>query len=1220
MMVRILLFAMSLSVLLAQNVGAQNSEPERYLEVRGISELDMEPLPRATAKLYEGSNLVKTIQTGADGSFSFRLEINKQYEIVLEKDGLVSKKIAFNSQMPDEEKGTWMNEFSMGLVKPCSGVDYSVLKEPVDRVAFDAKRREFISDKDYVNRMRPRIESLLMKNDQCQLDKYEETVKKADQLASQNRHQEAIATYQEALEIYPREVYPAKKITELNSQINKQENSAELYKKVVAEADALMAQQKLMEALQKYRTAANLNPQEAYPKQKASEIETAMAQKQAEQKAVQTTEDRYNQAMAKASVAYTRKDYATAKQFYQEALSIKPSESLPKSRVSEIETIEAKKAADDASRATEATRKAAFENDYKALITTADEHYKAKRFDEAKAVYAQALTMKPADPYPMQRVKAIENTMVAEQTAVQKRNDAAYNEAIAAGNLALTKNQFAQAKESFRKALSIKPDDLTAKNKLVETDRLSEEYSKQKSVEELFSKAIQTADAYYTAKDYQKAKESYAQALTLKPGDNSAQTRIKAIDNLVAAEQAARQKSVNDSYNAAFAAGNNAIAQNQFALAKELFQKALTFKPNDPSAIARLNEVDRLAEEYTRRQTIEEQYKKAVQNADGLYASNDMQGAKKAYQQALTLKPADSYAQSKITAIDNAAAAKQAARIKATEDGYKAAIGAANTAISQQSYEQAKEFLQKAISIKPGDAYASGKIAEVDRLMQEKQKRLEQEKILASQYGEAIASADRFFNARDYSSAKSSYSRALQLKPGDAYASQKIVSIDNLLAAEAAQKLQEIEGSYKNAMDRGTNFMIARNYQSAKEAFLQALAVKPGDGSARQKLSESELLLKQEQDRLAAEQAKKQKYDEVIRAGDQFFNQKNYANAKASYEQAVGLIPTETYPRQKLEETVKAIAEQERILAEQKSKDLAYTQALANADKYFRAKDYVQALDEYSRALTLKPNENFPKTRVTEMENLIRIRLKEQEDAKARTDAYTAAIKAGNESFDGKNYTQARNSYAEALKYIPGDLLATDQIKKIDYLLTEAEKVRKAEEQKKAAYEALISSANKLFDAGNYSSAKEEYKKALAVDPGSAFAKQRIARIDEINRALSQAASKANTQSSTGTQKVQNTATLSDLSFKNESERQVYLDGLLKKYPPGITLEKYNEQYREVYRYIIIRDNKAQEFRHVKYKTYSGAQYSMNGKPITQQYFLTQVKQRAGESFTETDM
>jgi hypothetical protein len=46
----------------------------------------------------------------------------------------------------------------------------------------------------------------------------------------------------------------------------------------------------------------------------------------------------------------------------------------------------------------------------------------------------------------------------------------------------------------------------------------------------------------------------------------------------------------------------------------------------------------------------------------------------------------------------------------------------------------------------------------------------------------------------------------------------------------------------------------------------------------------------------------------------------------------------------------------------------------------------------------------------------------------------------------------------------------------------------------------------------------------------------------------------------------------------------------------------------------------AQEFRQIKFITYNGAEYSVNGKPITQQYFLTQVKIRQGESFQEIEM
>ncbi len=1079
-------------------IQAQEDVAERYLEVRGVSELDMEPLPGATANLYEGGSKIKSIKTGSDGSFSFRLEINKQYTIEIEKDGLISKRISFNTTMPDEEKGAWMNEFSMGLLRSCSGVDYSVLKEPVDKVSFDSKRREFISDKQYVTGMRSRIENMMMKNDQCLLDSYESAIKKGDQLVAQKKYDEAIAAYKEADAIFPTETLPDKKIAEINSQVNKQQNSAEVYQKIVEEADALASQQRYPEAIQKYKSAARLNPQDSYPNQKITEIENALAKKEAERQAFLNTEDKYNQAMARASVAYTRKDYASAKQYYQQALEIKPDESVPKARMQEIETVLAKKAADDAARAAEATQKAAFENEYKALVAMADEQFKAKKYDEARQNYAKAMNMKPSESYPAQRVKTIENAVASEQAALQKSKEDGYAAAMAAANKALAQNQFSLAKESYQKALSIKPDDQYAKNRIIETDRLADDYAKKKSLEDQYRKVIETADGFLKNKELAKAKENYVQALALMPGDQ--------------------------------------------------------------------------------------------------------------------------YAQSKITSIDNTVAAEQAARFKATEEGYKAAIGAANTAITQKSYAQAKEFLLKALSIKPGDAYATGRSAEVDKLIEDQRKIKEQEQLQAKQYSEAVAQADRYFNDRDYSSSKASYNKALQIKPGDSYANQKIASIDELLAAELAQKQKKTEDSFKNAMDRGTGALISKDYTAAKGAFQEALTIKPSDNSAKIKLAEAETLIKQAQEKLAAEQARKRKYDETIQAADQLLNQKNYRSAKSSYEQALDIMPGEVYPRQKLEEVTRAIAEQERLQAEKQATENAYNLALANADKYFKAKDYNQAKDEYTRALSLKPDETFPKNKLAETERLIQLRQKEQADAKARADAYTAAMNAGNELYGKKDYAAAKTNYAEALKLMPGDVLASEQIKKIDYILAEAQKLAQAEATRKASYEALIKSADLAYDAGKYPSAKENYKKALTLEPTSTYAKQRIARIDEISRVLTQAKAKTGTEAETVKPRVSAAIPMNELNFRTESEKQKYLAELKQKYPEGVTLERYKEQYKETFRYIIIRDNQAQEFRHVRFTTYSGAQYSFNGKPITQQYFLSQTKLRQGESFQEIDM
>ncbi len=220
-------------------------ESERYLEVRGTSELEMQPLSSATANLYEGTNKIQSIQTASDGSFSFRLEINKQYTIEVIKNGLVGKRISFNTTMPDEEKGTWMNEFSIGLVKYCDGVDYGALKEPVDIVKFDPKRRQYVSDKDYVSRMRPKIENVLAKYDQCMMEKYDAAIKKGNEALQQKNMQEAIAAYKEAQEIYPRETFPEKQINEINNQLNKQQKSAENSQKQEQENALKQEQEKL---------------------------------------------------------------------------------------------------------------------------------------------------------------------------------------------------------------------------------------------------------------------------------------------------------------------------------------------------------------------------------------------------------------------------------------------------------------------------------------------------------------------------------------------------------------------------------------------------------------------------------------------------------------------------------------------------------------------------------------------------------------------------------------------------------------------------------------------------------------------------------------------------------------------------------------------------------------------------------------------------------------
>ena len=481
---------------------------------------------------------------------------------------------------------------------------------------------------------------------------------------------------------------------------------------------------------------------------------------------------------------------------------------------------------------------------------------------------------------------------------------------------------------------------------------------------------------------------------------------------------------------------------------------------------------------------------------------------------------------------------------------------AANTAITQKTYPQAKEYLQKALTIKPGDAYATGKITDVDKMILEQQKSREQEQLAINQYKEGVSAADKLLNAGDLPAARKAYTDLYKIKPGDPYASQKISAIDDLLAAQLARKQKDTDEAYSNAMTKGTSLMVQKDYAKAIEAFRQALTIKQGDQNASNKLKEVEMLITQEQERVASEKTKKKSYDDNLARGDQFMTQKNYSGAKQSFEDALMTMPGELYPRQKLDEITQIMNEQARIQNEKQAAENAYSIAVISGDKYFKAKDYLRSKDEYSRASTLKPEADLPKSRIAEIDNIIKIQEQEQAQAKARADAYTRAMNEGNMQLTGKNYAAAKSSYLEALKVMPDDKLAKEQVARIDKILLSIKKPV----------------------------VKKEVVAAAPVEK------------PKVNNALG------------------------ELNFKTESERQIYLDELKKKYPSGITLEKYTEQYKEILRYIIIREDKAQEYRQVKFLTYNGYQYSVSGKPITQQYFQSQVKTRQGESFQEIDM
>jgi tetratricopeptide (TPR) repeat protein len=1011
---------------LVLNVFSQ--EAERYLEIRGRAELDMQPLNGATATLYENNAVVKTVRTGSDGMFSFKLDVNKYYVVEVGKSNYVSKRLAFDTSLPDEESGIWVREFAISVVKNCEGVDYSPLKEPVDIIRFNNKRRDFESDKDHLSKMRNKLENIMIANENCVSDKYNQLLKEADRMLDQKSYEEAKAKYEAAAELFQNEAYPKKKLEEINQLQAEQENTDVLYNKAMGEAEALMAQNKPGEALQKYKEAASLKPQERLPKQKVNELETLIANKQAGQVAA---EEAYNNA-----------------------------------------------------------------------ITQADNLYKAKDYQGAAEAYSRALAMKPGEIYPKQRISQIDNFIAAEEAKKQREIDAGYQQAIAAAEESASAKDYQSAMRYYQQALQFKPDDEALRRKLAETERLnaleSDKRQQQEEIRKKYLASVQKADQLFASRDYDAAKSAYQDARTVKPDEQYPLQQIQEIDRLVMAEQARKQQNLMEGYQGAVNEGNALFAQKQYQVARESFNKALTFKPDD------------------------------------------------------------AFAKNKITEIDNLIRREQ----------------------EQQAALQAKK----------------------------------------AEYSAIIAKADALFSSRNYVLAKSEYLRALQVLPDEPYPDQRIREIDRIVTLAEAEKQRELESKYRGAMSSADTYMSRKDYDNARNSYQEALSYKPEDVLAKNKILEIDNIMRQEQARLAAIQARQKQYDDIVSRADGLFSSKSYDEARSEYQKAQQVMPDQTYPQQKIVEIERLLAEQQRLLAEQhrlraelQAKDDAYKLSVSRADDLFNKKQYEPAKSEYRNASAIKPDEAYPKSRIAEIDNLVALR----QQAEEREGNYINALREADRLFGEKEYTASRSAYNRALGIKPDEVYPKTRISEIDNLLAEADRLNQVELEKQRQYDSYISQADRLFAANNYPQAKEIYQKALGIRPEEQYPKARIARIDEIY-ALIAAQEKKQSDVTTTVQKPASTskkAAPAELKFKNQGELDLYLTGLKKEYPEGVTAEVYSEKYKVTTRYIIIRGNEVKELREIHMLTYGGKQYSMNGKPITQMYFESQIKPREGEYF-----
>lgn len=782
------------------------------------------------------------------------------------------------------------------------------------------------------------------------------------------------------------------------------------------------------------------------------------------------TDAQYNALIKQADGQFTSKKYQEALASYEQALALKPTEKYPSDKINEIDGIlKAEKA--------NAMQNQQAQQEYDNLISAADNLFNQKKFEEAKARYQEALTKKQ-EQHPKDQIVKCD----AEIARLKKEAENAqkYTDAIKAGDAFFTQKSFQAAKDKYKEALKWKADDKYATDKIAEIDGKLNAQKAEQEQKKKYDDALAAADAFFGEEKWNEAKAKYNEALTFQPASTYAKGKIAEIDAKLA--EAEKEKARLAQIEKLLAEGNTAFTAQQWAPAKAKYQEVLKLDAANAIATARITEIDgKLEQEKANAQKIAD-VKKLVTEGDALAKQTKLAEAKAKYESAQALIP-DPAVQAKIDAIDEqlAAASKKAEQ----KQKYDQAMTEGEQLFAAANYEGAKAKFQEASTIDPAQALPKTRIADADKKIAE----VNASAAKNEKYTAAVNAGNAFVSSGKLEDAKAKYTEAIGIDGTKQEAKDKLAEVNKLISDKAAADANAAKAEkYLAAVNAGNAALSSGNLEEAKAKYTEAVAIDGTKQEAKDKLADVNKLIA---DKATAE-ANKVKYEAAVKAGNDFQSAGKLAEAKAKFEEAQKLDPSQALPGQKITEITNLMAN----AAKQKQVD----ELLKSGDAAFGKKDYATARTKYQEVLSLDPSNTIASGKIQEITRLENELAGEAEKEARFNDLKTQATTL---MANGK-YAEAKQKLNET-KAIKQDASVDALIKECDEKIKAAQDAQQAqqkEQEKEQRYAALISEAQGLESSKQYDAAIAKYNEALTVK-NEQMPRDRIAAINEIKKASS---------------------------------------------------------------------------------------------------------------------
>ncbi|MBU1369559.1 MAG: hypothetical protein KKC86_08630 [Bacteroidetes bacterium] len=798
------------------------------------------------------------------------------------------------------------------------------------------------------------------------------------------------------------------------------------------QGDRLRDANKLEEAKKAYEEALQVFPDDKYTLEQLKNINKTLEEEK-------NKLENYENALALGTSLLEQKKYEEAMLQFQLAIDLYPEQALPREKLNETtQLLEKRKVAE--------TKSAE-------LRAAAEELIRRKEFENALLKLKEAQALTPTD---------ITLAQLIEETELLSQKAATYSEILAQADQQYANKNFEKAREHYNAALKVWPGQSYAEDMIQRINQTLE--SENYLAQQQYNEAIAAAANYEAEGELELALSSYEEALLLKENDELALEKIEAIEATIQAREQATQiaSQVNDLLEQASQAEEDKAFEN----AINIYEQILTISPDEAGITEKITSLQQILAEA---QEIESTYQLVMQTAATLLEQESLREARAKYVEAFNIMPSRTEPQEKIYQIDQQLAAN-ALQEAAIENEYTRLISLASQSYDNQELDLALDYYQQAAALKPDQDQLSAKIGEINALMNEQQQLQQRE----NNYSQLIETADQYFEAGNFADAKTNYQEADRLFGDRTYPKEKITAIAQIQEELAAT--EALEAEFNNTLQNADAAFTAEKLEEAKQLYEAALAIKLST-YAEEQIAKINVTLAE----IAEAEALNQAYVQKIEIADSLYVLENWEQAQLSYQEALDLNPSATYPK----DQVTMIEEKLNAIAASKALEAQISKLINQADQAFEDQKLEKAQQLYAEILTLDPANAAALSRSAE----INIQLKAA--AAERQQRFEEAMASGEQFLADKSYQDALKQYKIAMGIFPEDETVKAKIEQLDNIIRE-EKLKLM-----TAYTKIIKEADQHYNAKTFDKAIDQYNKAALLKTGETYPAEMIAQITQ---------------------------------------------------------------------------------------------------------------------------